>query len=211
VAISAGIVLWEVDVQRDFMRRGGALYVEGAERLIPSINKLVELARKRDAFLISSACQHTPDDPEFRVFPPHCIRGTPGADLLPEARTEKILTVPNDKTFALPSDLLSFEQVLFEKQNIDVFTNPHVGTVVDQFPSDTEFVVFGVVTEFCVKMAANGLLERGRRTAVVVDAIETLNKEVGQQSLSQLEAKGARLVGTNEVCEVRRLNRSLRK
>ncbi len=193
-------VLWQVDLQRDFILPGGALYVQGAERLLPNIRRLVDLARSRRAFLISSACQHTPSDPEFSEFPPHCLRGTPGAELLPEARAGKLYTVPNEHSFIPPGDLLECEQVLFEKQNINVFTNPHVGATVDRFPRDTEFIVFGVVTEYCVQMAANGLLDRGRRTAVVVDAIETLNKDVGQRTLSQLAARGARLIHTDEVC-----------
>jgi nicotinamidase/pyrazinamidase len=182
------------------MLPGGALYVQGAERLLPNIRRLVDLARSRRAFLISSACQHAPNDPEFSQFPPHCLRGTPGADLLPEARAGQLYTIPSDHAFVLPEDVLKSEQVLFEKQNINVFTNPHVGATVDRLPRDTEFIVFGVVTEYCVQMAANGLLDRGRRTAVVVDAIETLNKEVGHKTLSQLAARGARLIHTHEVC-----------
>jgi nicotinamidase/pyrazinamidase len=182
------------------MLPGGALYVQGAERLLPNIRRLVDLARSRRAFLISSACQHTPNDPEFSQFPPHCLRGTPGADLLPEARAGELYTIPSDHAFVLPEDVLQSEQVLFEKQNINVFTNPHVGATVDRLPRDTEFIVFGVVTEYCVQMAANGLLDRRRPTAVVVDAIETLNKEVGQKTLSQLAARGARLIHTDEVC-----------
>jgi nicotinamidase/pyrazinamidase len=198
--VPLGTVLWQVDVQRDFMLPGGALYVHGAERLLPNVAKLVDLARNRHAFLISSACQHSPDDPEFSEFPPHCLRGTSGADLLPEACARRMCTVPNDHAFRLPGDLLAFEQVLFEKQNINVFTNPHAAAIVDRFSRDTEFVVFGVVTEYCVQMAANGLLDRGRRVAVVVDAIETLNQEVGRRTLAQLAARGARLVHAHEVC-----------
>lgn len=193
-------VLWQVDVQRDFMLPSGALYVHGAERLVPNIRRLVDLARSGSAFLISSACQHSPTDPEFNVFPPHCLRGTPGAELIPEARANTIYTVPNDGAFTLPSDLLDCEQVMFEKQNIDVFSNPHVGGLVERFRRDTEFIVFGVVTEYCVQMAANGLLDRGYRVAVVVDAIETLNKEVGRETVSQLAARGARLIPAAEVC-----------
>jgi nicotinamidase/pyrazinamidase len=193
-------VLWQVDVQRDFMLPGGALYVQGAERLVPNIGRLVELARSGSAFLISSACQHSPNDPEFSVFPPHCLRGTLGADLIPEARANRICTVPNDGAFTLPADLLQREQVMFEKQNIDVFSNPHVGTVVERFSRGTEFIVFGVVTEYCVQKAANGLLDRGHRVAVVLDAIETLNRETGRQAVSQLAARGARLISTAEAC-----------
>jgi len=199
MATQSETVLWEVDTQRDFMLPGGALYVPGAERLIPNLQKLVDLARANRAFLISSACQHAPDDPEFKVFPPHCVRGTPGAQLIPEARTDRLFTVPNDPHFTLPSDLLVYEQVLLEKQTLDVFRNPHTVRIVERFPSNAEFIIFGVVTEYCVRCAANGLLDRGRRAAIVVDAIETLKKEVGQETTAQLAAKGARLVSTEEV------------
>jgi nicotinamidase/pyrazinamidase len=133
------------------------------------------------------------------VFPPHCVRGTPGAQLIPEARTDKLFTVPSDQRFILPKDLLDYKQALLEKQTLDVFQNPHTASLVDLFPSSAEFVIFGVVTEYCVRCAANGLLDRGRRAAIVVDAVETLKKEVGQGTISELTAKGARLVSTEEV------------
>jgi nicotinamidase/pyrazinamidase len=199
VAMQTETVLWEVDTQRDFMLPGGALYVPGAERLIPNLRKLVDLARARRAFLISSACQHTPDDPEFKIFPPHCVRGTAGAQLIPEARSDNVLTVPNDKQFSLPADLLDYQQVLLEKQTLDVFQNPHATSIVDRFPGSTEFVIFGVVTEYCVSCAAKGVLDRGHRAAIVIDAIETLKNEAGQETIATLTAKGARLVSTEEV------------
>jgi len=199
VAIQSKKVLWEVDTQRDFMLPGGALYVPGAERIIPNLRKLVDLARAGRAFLISSACQHTPDDPEFKTFPPHCVRGTPGAQLVPEARTDSLFTVPNDPHFALPDDLLAHQQVLLEKQTLDVFQNPHAAMIVERLPRSAEFIIFGVVTEYCVRCAARGLLDRGRRAALVVDAIETLKKEVGQETVEELAARGARLVSTEEV------------
>jgi nicotinamidase/pyrazinamidase len=191
-------VLWAVDVQRDFMLSGGALYVPGAEKLLPNVNRLVDLARKSVSFLISSACQHTPDDPEFRVFPPHCVRGTPGAQLVPEAATGKMLKVPNQKSFSFPKDLFSYQQILLEKQVLDVFTNPNTARIVDQLPVDTEFFVFGVVTEYCVQFAAKGLLQRKRQVALVADAIETLKKEEGEKTISDLASRGARLVSTKE-------------
>lgn len=185
-------------MQRDFMLPGGALYVPGAEKLIARIKKLVDVARAGGALLISSACQHTPDDPEFKVFPPHCVRGTPGGQLLPEASLEKLLRVPNDKSFSLPADFVRQGQVLVEKQVLDVFSNPNTARIVDRLPGDAEFYVFGVVTEYCVQCASQGLLDRKRRVAIVEDAIETLKKEEGEKTISQLVSSGARLVSTNE-------------
>lgn len=199
MSISSDGVLWEVDAQRDFMLQGGALYVPGAEKIIPNIAQLVDLARSGRALLISSGCQHTPDDPEFKIFPPHCVRGTAGAELVPQARANKIFTVPNDADFVLPSDLLSCQQILLEKQTLDVFQNPQAARIVERFSQATEFIVFGVVTEYCVRFAAKGLLERGRRAAVVTDAIETLKKEESEKTISELRAGGTRLTTTKEV------------
>ena len=41
------IVLWEVDTQQDFMLPGGKLYVPGAEKIIPNIDRLVGLGSRR--------------------------------------------------------------------------------------------------------------------------------------------------------------------
>jgi hypothetical protein len=43
-----------------------------------------------------------------------------------------------------------------------------------------------------------GLLERGRKVAIVHDAIETLKSEDGQRTLDELKALGARLITTGE-------------
>jgi nicotinamidase/pyrazinamidase len=59
-------------------------------------------------------------------------------------------------------------------------------------------MVFGVVTEYCVRFAAKGLLERGRTVSVVTDAIETLDLPLGRRTIAELEALGARLTTTQE-------------
>src|SRR5215469_16058381 len=157
------IVFWEVDPQADFLLPGGKLYAPGAEKIIPNMNRLVEEARKGRVFLISHGCQHAPDDPEFQTFPPHCLRGTPGARLVPEALAHKLFVVPNEPAFTLPANLLNYQQVVFEKQELDVFSNPHAAVVVDRLSKDAEVYVFGVFTEYCVVLAAKGLLDRGRK------------------------------------------------
>jgi len=196
--LSQTVVLWEVDTQADFMLPGGKLYVPGAERLLPNIRKLTEAARQGRVFLISHGCFHARDDPEFQRFPPHCIKGTAGSALVQEALTDKILTVPNDPTAALPRDLAQYQQILLEKQTLDIFQSRHAGKLVERFGSDVEFFVFGVVTEYCVRFAAKGLLDRGRRVSVLQDAIETLNAEDGRSTVNELQTLGARFLNTDQ-------------
>ena len=196
--VSRDSIFWEVDVQADFMLPGGKLYVPGAEKLLPKIRRLTDAARAGRVFLVSHGCFHTPNDPEFKIFPPHCVKGTAGAELVPEALTEKVARVPNDATAKLPEDLSQCQQILLEKQTLNIFESRHAEALVRRLGSQAEFMVFGVVTEYCVSFAAKGLLERGRRVAVVQDAIETLKQEDGRKTIAELERLGARMTTTDQ-------------
>ncbi|HET6178295.1 MAG TPA: isochorismatase family cysteine hydrolase [Candidatus Sulfotelmatobacter sp.] len=196
--VSRDFILWEVDVQADFMLPGGKLYVPGAEKLLPNIRRLTDVARQGRAFLVSHGCFHTLDDPEFKIFPPHCVKGTSGAELVPQALTETVVRVPNDAEAKLPDDLSLYQQILLEKQTLNIFESRHADELVRRLGGQAEFIVFGVVTEYCVSFAVKGLLERGRRVAVVQDAIETLKEEDGEKTMAELTSLGARLTTTDQ-------------
>jgi nicotinamidase/pyrazinamidase len=192
------VIFWEVDAQADFMLPGGKLYVPGAEKIIPNIQRLVNAATDAGVFLVSSGDAHPEGDPEFETFPPHCLRGTPGARIIPEGLAKNSRTIPNDPSRKLPEDILDSPQVVIEKQTLDVFDNPRTSELVDRLGADAEYVVFGVVTEYCVRWAAKGLLERGRKVSVVKDAIETLDAAAGKKTIEELQALGARMITTDE-------------
>ena len=197
--VSRDFILWEVDVQADFVLPGGKLYVPGSEKLLPNIKRLTDLARQNRVFLASHGDFHSPDDPEFKVFPPHCVKGTAGAELVPEALTTKVARVANEVSANLPEDIFLYQQILLEKQTLNIFESRHADALVQRLGSQAEFIVFGVVTEYCVSYAAKGLLERGRRVALVQDAIATLKPEDGQKAIAELERLGAKLITTNRV------------
>ena len=196
--VSRDFIFWEVDVQADFMLPGGKLYVPGAEKLLPNIRRLTDAARQGRVFLVSHGCFHAPNDPEFKTFPPHCVKGTAGAELIPEALAEKVARLANDTQAKLPENLTQFQQILLEKQTLNIFESRHADALVQRLGNRAEFVVFGVVTEYCVSLAAKGLLERGRRVAVVFDAIATLKREAGEKAIADLERLGARLTTTTD-------------
>ena len=200
---SKHVVFWDVDTQVDFMLPGGKLYVPGAERIIPNLRRLVDTARQGRVLLVSSADAHLPDDEEFKDFPPHCVQGTPGQKKIPETLTRSPVVVPNVPDACLPEGFAAGQQVLIEKRKLDVFTNPNIRGVLERVvrsaaPVRPEFVVFGVVTEYCVACAASGLLERGHRVAIVTDAIETLDPAAGHRTLDELVSRGACLITTEE-------------
>ena len=126
------------------------------------------------------------------------MKGTPGAELVPEALADRVARVENRSTEKLPDDFSKYQQILLEKQTLDIFKTMHADALLERLGTSAEFVVFGVVTEFCVSCAVRGLLKRKRRVALVTDAIETLAPEVGKRTIAELQSLGARLTTTEE-------------
>jgi nicotinamidase/pyrazinamidase len=178
------------------MLPGGKLYVPGAEKVLPNIRRLTDAARQERVFLVSHGCFHTADDPEFSIFPPHCVKGTPGSDFVPEALTSRIFRVVNEPSAPVPGDLFAYQQILLEKQTLDIFESRHAEALLQRL-AQPEVFVFGVVTEYCVSLAAKGLLQRGRRVSIVEDAIETLDATAGTKAMAELHQLGARITTTD--------------
>ena len=200
--LSRSAIFWDVDTQADFMLPGGKLYVPGAEKLISNLDRLTDAARDDLVMIIGDVCVHAPDDPEFQQFPPHCVAGTPGAEMIPQTRANRVLFIPNRFDAVIPPDISEYQQVILEKQTLDVFDNSNAPIVLERAlrftDHDAEIFVYGVVTEYCVRFAAKGLLERGRRVSLVRDAIETLNPTEGARTIEELTSRGARLVTTDQ-------------
>ena len=71
-------VFVDIDTQFDFMNPNGALYVPDAEDITDNIRKLFVYAKEHKIKILSSTDAHKADDPEFKLFPPHCVKDTPG-------------------------------------------------------------------------------------------------------------------------------------
>ena len=68
------------------------------------------------------------------------------------------------------------QQILLEKQTLDCFTNVNLRRILDRLGAE-RYVVYGVVTEICVQLAAFGLLKTGKRVELVTDAVRSLEAE----------------------------------
>jgi nicotinamidase/pyrazinamidase len=77
-----------VDVQNDFV--DGALPVQGATRILPILNRYVDLFEESGLPVYLSRDWHPPEASHFApsggALPPHCVRGTAGAAFAAELR-----------------------------------------------------------------------------------------------------------------------------
>jgi len=179
----------DVDTQRDFMLPGGALYGPGAERIIPNLRRLFDFARRHGITIVSSADTHVPDDPEFRQFPPHCVRGTEGQRKIDETLLPRPVTIENRLVDRNLFELVQkYQQVIVQKQSLDVFTNPTTEKLLRVLPQRA--VVFGVFTEYCVKHDCASLRRFGVKTVLVTDAICAISQDSGNEALAELQRAG---------------------
>lgn len=205
------IVFVDVDTQVDFMLPHGKLYVPGAEKIIPNLERLMRFAQEHGVAVISSVDAHAPDDPEFQQFPPHCVQGTPGQEKIPETLLPRRTVLPNQKEVLAEGEAGSAEfahfklcgrsraqQWILEKQKFDLFTNAAAAALFEKFAAE-RFIVFGVATDYCVKAAVAGLLKLGKPVAVVTDAVQGIDPAASNSVLRQMQEAGAELLSTQEV------------
>ncbi len=205
-----GVVFWDVDTQHDFMKADGKLYVPDAESIIPNLARLSAFAHRTGIRVVASADDHVPghrelsDAPDWtETFPPHCMRGTPGQQRIPETRLRDPLVIepePLDPSALRRRVRTHAGDILFHKHWFDVFTNPNVPPVLDELDPE-RVVLYGVATDVCDKFAIEGLLARrpGIRLTAVTDAMRAIRPEVGDRLLAEWQRRGVRLATTDEV------------
>jgi nicotinamidase/pyrazinamidase len=196
-------VFIDIDTQLDFLYPAGALYVPGAERIVPAIARLNRYAAHRGFPVVSTADAHLEDDVEFKTWPRHCVAGAIGQHKAESTLLEKRVVVPNracDLAGALAGALAidGAQQIIVEKQTVDAFAAPNLSRIVERLQAD-RYVVYGVVTEICVLHAARGLLKTGKTVVIVTDAIQGLKAEDSERALEEIRAAGGTLATIDSV------------
>ena len=194
------LVFFNIDTQVDFMRPTGKLAIRNAHEIVPNLAALMRWAREHDVPVISTADAHQPDDPEFAVWPPHCVVGTPGQELIPETLFPSHLVIP-----ALPGAFhppARWEgQFIVEKPVYSIEGNPNFTAIVSAL-GRRRAVVFGVATEVCVRADALALRRQGLDVDLVTDAVKPISEDGGRAAIGEMQAAGVRLVTTSEVCKL---------
>jgi nicotinamidase/pyrazinamidase len=188
-------VFFDVDTQIDFLYPAGALYVPGAETIVERLSVLNRHAASRGMIVISTMDAHTGDDPEFELWPPHCVVGTAGQRKPACTLLENGLMVPNGPCELAPD---SVQQILLEKQTLDCFSNVNLPLLLNELGAD-RYVVYGVVTEICVKLAALGLLKTGKPVELVTDAVRGLSEKEAAQTLEEFTTRGGMLTTVDQI------------
>jgi nicotinamidase/pyrazinamidase len=204
--VSAAL-LWDVDTQVDFVRADGKLAVPDAESVAPAMARLVRWAADAGVTHLATADDHEltdpeiSDDPDFEsTYPPHCMRGTPGAAKVTETAQRDPLPISlTPYPPGLVGDLVrGRRELLVLKKSYSAFTNPNLDPALEAL-APSEVILFGVATDVCDHAAILGLRARGYEVAFVEDAARGLSDERVAACLVEWRDLGVRFTTTDEV------------
>lgn len=174
----ANVVL-VVDMLKGFLEEGYPLYVgDRARGIIPNIKGLLEQELGQGAKVFFICDRHDPDDLEFKMFPPHCIAGTPEANVIPE--------------------LAGYEGEIIPKKRYSAFFNTKLEQKLGQLKPE-RLIVCGVLTNICVLHTVADARNRDYYVEVPVDCVASPNEEEHRFALEHMEKiLGARLTRFKE-------------
>jgi len=167
-----------VDMQNDFVKRGGALVVETAAATIPAIQRLLALARAKGMKVFFTQDTHEEGDIEFPIWGPHVLRGTWGWQIVDELAPR-----PGER--------------VIEKLRYDGF----FGTPLDhelRLAGIQSVIVCGTVANICVLHTAGSAALRGYRVVLLIDAISAITPFDQQAAIRQVHFLYRGVITTSE-------------
>lgn len=196
-------ILVDVDTQKDFFLANGKLCIRNHRRILGRVRRVMAWARSNNIPVIST-CEVYPNNGNGNGES-FCIDGTDGQKKIRYTLLNNHISFPADGSTDLPTDLLQrYRQVILHKRCMDPFEEPRIERLLSEVRAD-EFILIGASAEGAVKATALGLLQRGKKVKVVIDALGLHNNREARLALRKMEAKGAKLVETKRLAGVSHL------
>jgi len=156
-----------IDMLNDFIRENGKLYIgDSGGKIISPIQRELEKFRKKNPVFFICDC-HRPDDKEFNLFPPHCLSGTEGADIIEELKPLKDDFIIHKRRYSG-----------FFQTDLDI-------TLREEGISELELV--GVCTNICVLYTAASARMLNYKVIVIKDAVASFDQEAHDFTLKQMK------------------------
>ena len=154
-----------IDMQNDFVQRGGSLLVPDAEATIPAIGRLLSLARATRMRVVYGQDTHGRGDPEWEIWPEHCREGSWGWEIIAELAP-------------------GADDVVLRKLRYDVFYGTPLDHLLRLWGIHT-LIICGTVANICVHYTAASAALRWYDVVIPRDATSALDPFDLESSLRQ--------------------------
>jgi nicotinamidase-related amidase len=182
-----------IDIANDFVYHSGVIadaggpeYQQRAQAIIPRLRRLLDQARRAGVTVIYATDAHTPADSELKKWPPHAMKGTRQAEIVPDLAPQ-----PND--------------VVLDKTTYSPFLSTDLDRVLKE-RGITRLYIVGLHTDCCARHTSGDAFQRGYDLVWVTDGLQAFTDEAHQAGLEYFKAWYAidparQLRSTDEVIE----------
>lgn len=164
-----------VDLANDFVYPGGVIadaggpaYQRRAQAIIPKLQQLVAAARRTGVLVVYATDAHQPGDSELAKWPPHAMKGTRWAEVVPELAPQ-------------PGDLV------IEKPTYSPFVSTSIDAELKR-RGITRLYITGLHTDCCARHTSGDAFQRGYELAWITDALQAFSEEAHQAGLEYFKA-----------------------
>jgi nicotinamidase/pyrazinamidase len=179
-----------VDVQNDFCP-GGSLAVPEGDKIVPKLNKYINLFSKKKLPVFASRDWHPVRTKHFKdfggVWPVHCIQNSRGAQFHPELKLAK-------------ETILLYKGMDPEKDAYSAFQAEDArGMKLSDLLIITginELYIGGLTTDYCVRFSTREALKLGFKVKILMDAIKGVNLKPkdSENAVKEMVKAGAKLI-----------------
>ena len=197
-------ILIDIDTQKDFLLAGGKACIGNHRRVLARIRRVMAWARHRKVPIISTAeVHHNNNNGEGQLN--YCLDGTDGQKKIHYTLFNNRVSFAADGNTDLPGDMLRrYRQIILYKRCVDPFEEPRIDRLLSEVKAN-EFILVGTSLEGAIEATALGLLQRGKKVTIVVDAVGSHNKREAKLALRKMETKGAKLIETKKLAGISHL------
>ncbi len=169
-------VVLVADMVRGFCEEGRNLFIGPTiYEVIPHIRELLQREQAAGSHIIFICDTHDPDDKEFEMFPPHCIRGTDEPEVI--------------------SELREFADEIIPKRRYSAFFGTNLGERLAELKPD-KVIITGVCTNICVLYTVAEARYHDYNVEVPAECVATFDPEAHTFALKEMRTVlGANVTG----------------
>ena len=164
-----------IDLANDFVYPGGVIADAGgpayqalAQAIIPRLERLISAARAAGITVVYATDAHTPADTELRKWPPHAMKGTKLAQIVPQLAPQ-------------PGD------VVIEKTTYSPFASSDLEEQI-KIRGIERLYITGLHTDCCARHTSGDAFQKGFDLVWITDALAAFTDEAHRAGLEYFKA-----------------------
>jgi nicotinamidase-related amidase len=155
-----------IDMLKDFLEREGALCIGDTKNIVANLSSRLQEQRAQGGPVIYIMDRHRPGDAEFEMFPPHCLAGARGGEVVDEL-------APREGDF------------MVYKRRYSAFFGTDLDLTLREL-GVTELELAGVCTQICVLYTAADARMLNYKVTVRSDCVASFDPEAHEFALKEM-------------------------